>query len=313
MIDVREVARLLQGVVKGNDAVVIDHIRPVNSSAEGGLAIVYAEEDLASCAVAKVDILVGPPGIRCAQARAIVEVAAIDAERLNRLLRYYKVKKYRLDDQANTSTVPDVYVGKYTTIGQGCRFMPGVRIMNGVTIGNNVGVHCNTVIKEGTVIGDNVVIDSNCSIGNFSFEYMAGQNTKYQRLESVGRVVIGNDVEIGSNCTVDRGTFGNTVIGDGTKIDNMVQIGHDTKIGSHCLIVSQVGISGHTTIEDEVILHGQVGITGHLNIGARSVVQAKSGVSRSCPEDSILFGYPARDARKYLKAVATLFSLARKS
>lgn len=313
MIDVLQISCLLHGALRGSDAVVIDRIRPVTSSEEGGLAIVYSKEDLRMCSAAKVDVLVGPPGIKCAQAKAIVEVNSIDAERLNGLLRYYKVKKYRLDDQGNTSTLPDVYVGRHTTIGQGCRLMPGVRIMNGVTIGNNVGIHCNTVIKEGTVIGDNVVIDSNCSIGNFSFEYMTGHATKYERVESIGQVLIGNDVEIGSNCTIDRGTFGNTMIGDGTKIDNLVQIGHDVTIGRHCLIVSQVGISGHTTIEDEVILHGQVGIAGHLNIGARSVVQAKSGLSRSCPEDSVLFGYPARDARKYLKAIATLFELAKKS
>lgn len=136
--------------------------------------------------------------------------------------------------------------------------MPGVRIMNGVTIGNNVAIHANTVIKEGTVIGNNVTIDSNNSIGNYSFEYMSGKDGSYQRVESIGRVIIEDDVEIGCNNTIDRGTFGDTVIGKGSKIDNQVQIGHDCRIGKHCLIISQCGFAGHTVLGDHVVVHGQV-------------------------------------------------------
>jgi UDP-3-O-[3-hydroxymyristoyl] glucosamine N-acyltransferase len=313
MMDVQFITRLLGGTLRGSANTRVDRIRPLSSPEHGGLAIVYSQSDLAISATARVDVLIGPPGTQCPQAQSIVEVDVLDAQRLNGLLRYYRGIRYRLDDQANTSTIPDVYIGKYTRIGQGCRLMPGVRIMNGVTLGDHVAIHCNTVVKEGTEIGDNVVIDSNCSIGNFSFEYMGGTGTKYARLESVGRVRIGDDVEIGSNCTIDRGTFGDTLVGAGTKIDNLVQIGHDVAIGRNCLIVAQTGIAGHTVLEDDVILHGQVGLAGHLTVGARSVVQAGSGLSQSCGPDSVLFGYPARDARTYLKAIAPLDRLARKT
>ena len=313
MMDVQLIARLLGGRLRGNPHTRIDRIRSLFSSETGGLAIVYSQKDLAICATVQVDVLVGPPGIACPHAASIVEVDVLDAQVLKSLLRYYRGIRYRLDEQQNTSTIPDVYIGKYSMLGQGCRLMPGVRIMNGVTLGNNVAIHCNTVIKEGTVVGDDVVIDSNCSIGNFSFEYMHSQESFHTRLESVGRVCIANDVEIGSNCTIDRGTFGDTVIGAGTRIDNLVQIGHDVVIGRNCLIVAQTGIAGHTVLEDQVILHGQVGLAGHLTVGARSVVQAKSGLSQSCAPDSVLFGYPARNARSYLRALATLNQLSRKT
>ncbi|GAM60636.1 UDP-3-O-(3-hydroxymyristoyl) glucosamine N-acyltransferase [Vibrio ishigakensis] len=242
----------------------------------------------------------------------MIVIDKLNADAINSLLTWYKVNKYRLDDQGNTSTLPEVYIGKHTTIGENCHFKPGVKIMNGVTIGNNVAIHANTVIKEGTVIGDNVTIDSNCSIGNFSFEYLTDEKGEYVRLESVGRVVIEDGVEIGCNNAIDRGTLGDTVIGAGTKLDNLIQIGHDVKIGRHCLLVSQVGIAGWTTIEDRVLIHGQVGITGGITIGQNTRIKAQAGVTRSCPANSHLSGYPARETKEYLKTLAVLNGLVKK-
>lgn len=312
MIKVSEIAQIVGGKIVGDETLEVSFIRPVQSAEQGGLAIVFAKADLKGISETLADVVIGPESILQSNAKSKIILDKLSVDTINQLLRYYKVQKYQLFDQGNTSTIEGVYIGKHCKIGDGCHFMPGVKIMNGVTIGNNVAIHANTVIKEGTVIGDNVTIDSNNSIGNFSFEYMAGKRTRYERVESVGRVVIESDVEIGCNNTIDRGTLGDTVIGHGTKIDNLVQIGHDCKIGNHCLLVSQTGFAGHTILEDNVIVHGQAGTAGHLTIGKGSVVKAKSGVSHSFPENSDLFGYPAKDAREYYKGLAVLNKLAKR-
>ena len=312
MFKAAEVASMLNGRLEGDGETVVSNVCSVTHSRTDAIAIVLSENDLKFVRECTAAILVGPPTMEPSVARARIMVDRLDVQAINRLLRYYKVEKYSLADQENVSTFPDVYIGKHAQIGQGCYFMPGVKIMNGVTIGDNVAINANTVIKEGTVIGDNVTIDSNNSIGNFSFEYMRGPDGGYERVESVGRVIIQDNVEIGCNNCIDRGTLGDTVIGHGTRIDNLVQIGHDCRIGNHCLIVSQTGISGHTRLGNGVVLHGQTGLAGYLEIGDNSVVQAQSGVSRSCPPGSRLFGYPAREAREYLKSLATLNALSSK-
>ncbi len=306
MIKVSEIAQIIGGKIEGNEHAVITDIRPIHSDIKGGLAIVFAKKDLKLISETLADVIIGPEAIRASSASTKIIIDALDVEKINHLLRYYKVQKYQLFDQGNTSDIPDVYIGKQCKIGDDCCFMPGVKIMNGVTIGNNVVIHANTVIKEGTVIGNNVTIDSNNSIGNFSFEYMSGKQSRYERVESVGRVIIEDNVEIGCNNTIDRGTLGDTVIGKGTKIDNLVQIGHDCVIGKDCLLVSQTGFAGHTKLGDNVIVHGQAGTAGNLTIGNNSVIKAKSGISHSFPENSDLFGYPAKDARAYYKNLATL-------
>ncbi len=309
MIKVSEIARIFGGKIEGDSSLEIAHIRSVHSDETGGLAIILSQKELKDSSETLADVVLGPKEVLSSNAKTKIIIEKLDVEKLNQLLRYYKVQKYQLFDQGNTSDVPDVYIGKHCDIGENCHFMPGVKIMNGVTIGNGVVIHANTVIKEGTIIGNNVTIDSNNSIGNYSFEYMAGKTNRYERVESVGRVIIESDVEIGSNNTIDRGTLGDTVIGHGTKIDNLVQIGHDCKIGRDCLLVSQTGFAGHTILEDNVIVHGQAGTSGHITIGKGSVIKAKSGVSHSCPEGSNLFGYPAKDAREYYRNLAVLNKL----
>ncbi|HFQ4957048.1 TPA: UDP-3-O-(3-hydroxymyristoyl)glucosamine N-acyltransferase [Vibrio vulnificus] len=306
MLTVLEIAQCLSGRIEGDRSIIVDTIRPIQSQQTGGLAVVFARSDLKWVSKSQADVLVGPEAILQSSAKAHVVIEQLEVDKLNQLLRYYKVHKYQLFDQENTSTIEGVYIGKHCHIGQGCHFMPGVRIMNGVTIGNNVAIHANTVIKEGTVIGNNVTIDSNNSIGNYSFEYMSGKGRQYQRVESVGRVVIEDDVEIGCNNTIDRGTLGDTVIGQGSKIDNQVQIGHDCRLGKQCLIVSQCGFAGHTVMGDHVVVHGQVGTAGHITIGSHSVIKAKSGVSHSFPAGSDLFGYPAKESKAYYRNLAVL-------
>lgn len=182
--------------------------------------------------------------------------------------------------------------------GQNTIVFPNVFIGNNVSIGNDCIIHPNVTIYDDTVIGNNVVIHGGTVIGSDAFYYNTKKDREvwYKKMQSCGRVVIEDDVEIGAGCTIDRGVSGDTIIGKGTKFDNMVHIGHDTVIGKNCLFAAQVGVAGATTIEDGVILWGQVGVSKTLTIGANAVIYAQSGVPASLEGGKTYFGSPAEDA-----------------
>ncbi len=187
-------------------------------------------------------------------------------------------------------------------IGKGTIIQPGVFIGENVTIGENCLIHANSVIYQDTVIGNNVIIHSNTTIGADAF-YLKRRTEAYEKFPSCGRVIIHDDVEIGAGCTIDKGITSDTVIGQGTKLDNQVHVGHDTVIGKHCIIAAQVGISGIVKIEDFALIWGQAGIDRNLTIGKGAVVLAQSGVGKSLEEGKTYFGSPAGDAREKMKEV----------
>jgi UDP-3-O-[3-hydroxymyristoyl] glucosamine N-acyltransferase len=184
-------------------------------------------------------------------------------------------------------------------IGKNTIIMPNVFIGKNVTIGNNCVIHPNVTIMDYTEIGNNVVIQASSVIGSDAFYYNTKKNRNiwYKRMQSCGNVVIEDDVEIGACCTIDRGVTASTRIGAGTKIDNMVHIGHDTNIGRNCLFAAQVGIAGTVIIEDGVTLWGQVGVSKTLTIGANAVVFAQSGIPSSVEGGKIYWGTPVDDAQ----------------
>jgi UDP-3-O-[3-hydroxymyristoyl] glucosamine N-acyltransferase len=189
------------------------------------------------------------------------------------------------------------------TIGKGSVIMPNVYLGNYVSIGSNCILHPNVVILDHCQVGDNVVIQAGTVIGSDAFYYnkKTNRDIHYKKMNSCGRVIIENGVEIGANCTIDRGVSGDTRIGAGTKIDNLVHIGHDTMVGKNCLFAGQVGIAGASTIEDNVILWGQVGVSKTLTIGKDAVIYAQSGVKDSIAGGKIYFGSPVEDAREKMK------------
>ena len=194
------------------------------------------------------------------------------------------------------------------TLGKGTIVQPNVFIGNNVTIGKNCLIHANVTINDNCILGDNVILHSGTVLGGDAFYYNK-RNEKWDKFVSVGRVIIENDVEIGAGCTIDRGVTGDTTIKEGSKLDNQIQVGHDTVIGKKCLIASQCGIAGCTVIEDEVTLWGQVGVTSGITIGKGAVILAQTGVSRSLAGGKTYFGSPAEESRKKLKELATLRSL----
>jgi len=189
---------------------------------------------------------------------------------------------------------PHVSVGPGARIGAGTQLHAGVRIGAGTVIGRDCVLWPNVVVRERCRLGDRVVIHSNTTIGADGFGYHMRDGV-HVKIPQVGVVVIEDDVEIGANCCVDRARSGATRIGRGTKIDNLVQIGHNCDIGEHCIIVAQCGISGSTTLEHHVVLAGQVGVIDHLRIGAGVQVAAQSGVTRNIPPGAVIRGTPAVD------------------
>lgn len=182
-------------------------------------------------------------------------------------------------------------------VGDGSIIMPNVFIGNNVTIGKDCIIQPNVSILADTEIGDRVIIQSGTVIGSDAFYYNTKKSREvwYKKMLSGGKVVIADDVEIGANCTIDRGVSSETKIGAGTKMDNLVHIGHDVVIGKNCLFAAQVAIAGATTIEDGVILWGQVGVSKTLTIGANAQIMAQSGVPSSIEGNKTYWGTPVED------------------
>jgi len=186
-----------------------------------------------------------------------------------------------------TVIMPNAYIGNHVNIGRNCIIYPNVTIMDHCFIGNGV------IIQAGTVIGSDA----------FYYNKKTGRDVHYKKMTSCGRVVIEDAVEIGAGCTIDRGVSSDTMIGQGTKIDNLVHIGHDTIIGKNCLLAAQVGIAGATVLEDNVILWGQVGVSKTLTIGKDAVLYAQSGVPASLEGGKSYFGSPAIEAKEKMKEI----------
>ncbi len=190
-----------------------------------------------------------------------------------------------------------------SSVGKGTVIMPGAYIGNNVTIGINCIIYPNVVILDHCIIGDAVIIQAGTVIGSDAFYYNRKTNREiqYKKMTSSGRVLIENGVEIGANCSIDRGVSHDTIIGAGTKMDNLIHIGHDTVVGKNCLFAGQVGIAGATIIEDNVILWGQVGVSKTLTIGKDAIIYAQSGVKDSIAGGKVYFGSPVEDAREKMK------------
>jgi UDP-3-O-[3-hydroxymyristoyl] glucosamine N-acyltransferase len=194
-------------------------------------------------------------------------------------------------------------ISQSAVIGQDTIIMPNVFIGKDVVIGNNCVIHPGACIMDYTTIGNNVVIQAGTVIGSDAFYYNTKKNREvwYKRMQSCGNVIIEDFVEIGAGCTIDRGVTASTRIGMGTKIDNMIHIGHDSDIGRNCLIAAQVGIAGAVIIEDGVTIWGQVGISKTLTIGTNAVILAQAGVPSSLAGGKVYWGTPAEDAQQKRK------------
>ncbi len=202
-------------------------------------------------------------------------------------------------EQARAVIADSAEIGIHTII------QPNVFIGNNVKIGSDCIIHSNVAIYDNTVIGNHVTIHAGTVLGADAF-YYKNRPEFFDKLKSGGNVVIADHVDIGALCTIDSGVSGSTIIGEGSKLDNQVHVGHDSRIGKRCLIASQVGIAGCVVIEDQVTIWGQVGITSGITIGAKAVISAQSGVSKSLEGGKSYFGTPADEFRKKYKEIASI-------
>lgn len=183
-------------------------------------------------------------------------------------------------------------------IGDGSVIHSGCVIGHEVRLGRHCLLHANVTIRERCVLGDRVILQPGAVVGSCGFGYEF-QEGRHQKIPQTGIVEIGDDVEIGANTTIDRARFGRTVIGTGTKIDNLVQIAHNVQVGSNAIICSQVGIAGSTRVGSYVTLAGQVGLAGHLDIGDKAIIGAQSGLSKNVPSGSMVIGAPAKPIKEW--------------
>lgn len=203
---------------------------------------------------------------------------------------------------------PFVTIGDDVEIGQGTTIHPGVHVMAGSKIGEGVVVYPNAVLYENTIVGPRCIIHAGAVLGAFGFGYTCVEG-RHRLSPQLGNVVLGADVEIGAGTTVDRGTYGPTVIGDGTKIDNQVMVAHNCHVGRHNMLCAQVGIAGSTTTGDYVVMAGQVGVRDHVRIGNKAVLGAMAGIINDVPDDARLLGIPATPEREQMLKLAALARL----
>lgn len=213
------------------------------------------------------------------------------------------------DVDPNVEIQANVVIGANAKVSQGVRIMPNATLYEGVTIGENTTIHSSVSIRENCVVGSRCIIHNNTTIGSDGFGYARTPEKKWLKIPQTGRVVLEDDVEIGANSSIDCASVGETRIKRGTKIDNLVQIGHSCTIDEDSLICAQTGLAGSSHIGKRVILTGQVGIAGHLRVGDDVVVTAKSATSHDVEPGKVISGIPAFDNREWLRSIAAFRKL----
>jgi len=261
-------------VVESGDIVFVDHPKYYDTALESDATIVLINKD-----------------VDCPEGKALL-ISDDPFRDFNKLTEYFKPFK------ASSSSIADDAV-----IGKGTVVQPNCFIGNNVSIGENCVIHSNVSIYDDAIIGDNVTIHAGAVLGASAF-YYKNRPEGYDQLKSGGRVIIEDNVDIGALCTIDRGVTGDTTIGAGSKLDNQIQIGHDTLIGKKCLIASQTGIAGCVVIEDNVTIWGQVGVKSGITIAKGTVIYAQSGLGHTTTEGKTYFGSPAQEAREQFKEMA---------
>ena len=285
-VSVSWIATLINAKIVGNTTGNCLGINEIHKVEEGDLVFVDHPKYYKKCIESDATFIIINQSTECPPNKALLIVdEPFEA--------YQKIVSHFRPFQLQTSMIH-----ASASIGEGTMVAPNVFIGEDVVIGKNCIIHPNVTISSHCIIGDEVIIQAGSIIGSDAFYYNSKKDRSvwYKKMKSCGRVVLHNHVEVGAGCTIDRGVTHDTIIGEGTKLDNMVHIGHDVVVGKNCLFAAQVGIGGATVIEDGVILWGQVGVSKTLTIGANAVVMAQTGVPSSLAGGKVYFGYPAEEA-----------------
>ena len=288
-----EIAELIQCKFVGDPSFPVQGINEIHVVQEGDIVFVdhpkYYDKALQSAATV---VLINKE-VACPDGKALL-ITDDPFRDFNKLTRHFKPFQSSSSSISNTAE-----------IGEGSIIQPNSFVGNHVKIGTNCQIHSNVAIYDHTIIGDNVIIHAGSVLGADAFYYKR-RESGYDQLLSGGRVVIANNVGIGALCTIDKGVTGDTTIGEGTKIDNQVHVGHDTVIGKNCLIASQTGIAGCVIIEDDVTIWGQVGTTSGITIGSKAIILGQTGVTKSVAGGKTYFGTPIEESREKLKQLVNI-------
>ncbi|MDQ2686400.1 MAG: UDP-3-O-(3-hydroxymyristoyl)glucosamine N-acyltransferase [Armatimonadota bacterium] len=315
---VGQLAALVNGSVEGDESIPILGISSIEDAQDGDITFAENDKLLSSAGRSRASAVIASASSKALTALGQKPVIRVKNPRFAfaQMLRIFapEPKVYKgihptavIGDDArlghNVSVHALAVLGDNVTLGENCVVYPFAYLGDNVTLGDNCVIYPHVVLHDDTEIGNSVVIHSGSVLGTDGFGYMFIENRHY-KIPQIGRVIVGDDVEIGANVTIDKARTGSTRIGAGSKIDNLVHIGHNVTVGRNCVIVAQVGVSGSVDIGDGVILAGQVGIKDHVKIGDGSIVAAKSGVIGDLPPQSFVSGRYGRPHGQEMRSLA---------
>jgi UDP-3-O-[3-hydroxymyristoyl] glucosamine N-acyltransferase len=319
-LSLTEIAKLVQGDLEGDGAINIHGVAKIEEAGTGQITFIsnpkyakYIDSTDASAVLVSQDFpKTTKPVIRTPNPYfaflKILKVFHPPREMIAKGIHPSALIDQSTKIGANIRISAGVVIDKNGTIGDNVTIHPGVVIGQEVEIGNDTLIYANVVVREQVRIGNRVIIHCGTVIGSDGFGF-AREGQQYHKIPQVGTVIIEDDVEIGANCTIDRATLGATILHQGVKLDNLIQVAHNVEIGEHTVIAAQTGISGSTKIGKNVMIGGQVGFVGHIEIGDNTTIGAQSGVSKSLPSNSVYFGYPARPMMQAKREEAALRKL----
>lgn len=309
----RELAGLVGGDIAGDENVIINGVASIDTAEEGDITFIAGRKYIAGISGTKASAIIASPEIKERHGRNFLYVKNPYLA-FAKMLAFYNPPPlpyqgiypgayihHTAEIGSSVSIYPYVYIDEGANIGDRVLLHPGVYIGRGASIGDDTVLYSNVSVREGCRIGKRVIIHCNSVVGSDGFGF-AKDGSKYHKIPQIGIVRIEDDVEVGACVTIDRATLGETVVGKGTKIDNLAQIAHNVTIGENSIIVAQVGIAGSTKIGSRVTLAGQVGVAGHIEITDDVVIGSQSGVAQDVKEKGVFTGTPAIPHMEWLKA-----------
>jgi UDP-3-O-[3-hydroxymyristoyl] glucosamine N-acyltransferase len=319
----RAVADLVGGRLLGDGGVRIHAVRPLDRAGPDALSFAVSSRYAAELGSSRAAAVLIPEALADSRTGPATRIVVPDPYsalvRVLRALYPEQAPGAGIDATARIGAGavlgPDVSIGSFVVLGSDVRIGARSRLAHGVSLGDGVVVGEDTIMGPGVVcyggsrIGSRVVLKAGAVIGGDGFGYLS-DGKGHTRIPHVGGCILEDEVEVGSNTCIDRGSIDDTVIGRGTKLDNLVQVGHNVRVGERCLIMAGVGIAGSTRVGNDVILAGHVGVTDHLAIGDRARIAAKSAIFGDVPAGASFSGHPARPHRQFLRAQAAMYRLA---
>lgn len=317
---VREIAHVIKGEVVGNADTRISGLSAIDSAVQGQMAFAFSKEHLQRLEETNASCVVVPKEFGFPSKKTLIKAQNPREAFINLLIMFHKPKRKTpgIHKQASISEKAKIGKGVYigpcavieenVSIGDNSIIEAGVFIGKNTQVGQNTLLYPNATVCHNCTIGNNVIIHSGTVIGSDGFGFIEKSGIRH-KIPQIGKVIIKDNVEIGSNTSIDRATVGETTIGEGTKIDNLVQIAHNVTIGKNVVIAGESGIAGSSVIEDNVTIAAQVGIKDHIRIGKGAILAAKCGVMNNVAPGKVVWGSPAKDARQFAKEVVVISKL----